>query len=75
MSNVKRCFDLLNENDDKVYKEVCDVLSRLCRNVIKYPNEIKYRMVRLSNQIVVDKILPAVGAMECLFEIGFLEVR
>ncbi|XP_046482236.1 peptide-N(4)-(N-acetyl-beta-glucosaminyl)asparagine amidase [Neodiprion pinetum] len=73
MSNVKRCFDLLKENDKKVYNEVRDVLSRLCKNVMKNPNETKYRKVRLSNPIVVDKILPAVGAMECLFEIGFVE--
>lgn len=75
MSSLKRCVDLLNENETKVYTEVCNVLSRLCRNVIKNPSELKYRKVRLSNPIVAEKILPAVGAMECLFEIGFVEVR
>ncbi|XP_012263597.2 peptide-N(4)-(N-acetyl-beta-glucosaminyl)asparagine amidase [Athalia rosae] len=73
MNNLQRCFNLLRENEASIYSEVCCVLVKLCNNVIKNPNDLKYRKVRLSNPTVIAKLLPAVGAMECLFEIGFVE--
>lgn len=63
----------LEENPKEVYLEVTSVLLRLASNVIKNPSEPKYRSIRLANATVVNKLLPAVGAMECLFEMGFQE--
>lgn len=65
----------LEENPREIYLEVTSVLLRLASNVIKNPSEPKFRSIRLANPTVVNKLLPAVGAMECLFEMGFEEVR
>ncbi|XP_034247208.1 peptide-N(4)-(N-acetyl-beta-glucosaminyl)asparagine amidase [Thrips palmi] len=63
----------LEENPREIYLEVTSVLLRLASNVIKNPSEPKFRSIRLANPTVVNKLLPAVGAMECLFEMGFQE--
>lgn len=64
----------LEENPREIYLEVTSVLLRLANNVIKNPSDPKYRSIRLANPTVANKLLPAVGAMECLFEMGFKEV-
>lgn len=63
----------LEENPRELYLEVTSVLLRLANNVIKNPSDPKYRSIRLANPTVANKLLPAVGAMECLFEMGFKE--
>lgn len=63
----------LEENPEDVYLETTSVLLKLVDNVIKDPSNPKYRNIRLGNPIVANKLLPAVGAMECLFEMGFQE--
>ncbi|KAK3932966.1 Peptide-N(4)-(N-acetyl-beta-glucosaminyl)asparagine amidase [Frankliniella fusca] len=63
----------LEENPKELYQEVTSVLLRLASNVIKNPSDPKYRSIRLANPTVAKKLLPAVGAMECLFEMGFKE--
>lgn len=65
----------LEENPREVYLEVTSVLIRLANNVIKNPSDQKYRSIRLANPTVANKLLPAVGAMECLFEMGFKEAH
>jgi len=46
----------------------------LANNVIANPTNPKYRSVRLANPLVANTLVPAIGAMECLFEMGFEEV-
>ncbi|XP_051167402.1 peptide-N(4)-(N-acetyl-beta-glucosaminyl)asparagine amidase isoform X2 [Leptopilina boulardi] len=60
-------------NDEKVLGEARFVLTKLCENILNFPTNEKYRKVRLSNPIVMSKLLPASGAIECLFEAGFIE--
>lgn len=72
--NFKRCVELLEGNDEKVLGEARFVLTKLCENILNFPTNEKYRKVRLSNPIVMSKLLPASGAIECLFEAGFIEV-
>lgn len=71
----KSTFKKLEENNEDVYREVFDILLKILDNVIKAPANVKYRKLRLSNEIVSNKLIPAIGALECLFEFGFLEVR
>ena len=73
--NFKQCVKLLEENEESVLNEARNILSKLCNNILKYPTNARYRRVRLSNPIVISKLLPASGAIECLFEAGFMEVR
>jgi peptide-N4-(N-acetyl-beta-glucosaminyl)asparagine amidase len=68
------CVLALEENPKGLYLETTAVLLKLVDNVIKNPSNPKYRCIRLANSTVASKILPAVGAMECLFEMGFQEV-
>ncbi|KAK7576058.1 hypothetical protein V9T40_012344 [Parthenolecanium corni] len=69
----KSTFKKLEENNGDVYKEVFDILLKVLDNVIKAPENIKYRKLRLSNEIVSNKLIPAIGALECLFDFGFQE--
>lgn len=41
----------------------------------RYPNEEKYRSIRIGNPTFSTKLLPTKGAVECLFEMGFKEVN
>lgn len=64
----------LEENEHQVYLEVTDILLRIIDNVLQSPKNPKFRRLRLGNDIVSNKLIPAIGAMECLFKIGFEEV-
>jgi peptide-N4-(N-acetyl-beta-glucosaminyl)asparagine amidase len=68
------CILALEENPEDVYLETTSVLLKLVDNVIKNPSNPKYRSIKLGNPTVSSKLIPAVGAMECLFEMGFQEV-
>lgn len=68
------CILALEENPEDVYLETTSVLLKLVDNVIKNPSSPKYRSIKLGNPTVSSKLIPAVGAMECLFEMGFQEV-
>lgn len=46
----------------------CDVSPK------RFPNEEKYRSIRIGNPTFSTKLLPIKGAVECLFEMGFEEV-
>ncbi|KAK6189023.1 hypothetical protein SNE40_005076 [Patella caerulea] len=66
-------LQLATENESKSAFEAIDILLKFCNNIIKNPSEEKYRRIRLKNPIIESKLLPVVGAMECLFDMGFLE--
>lgn len=74
-SDFQFCISLLNENDKDVENEAKRILTKMCDNIIKNPNDIKYRKIRIENAIVEKKLLPAIGAIECLFAAGFIEVN
>ncbi|KAK6643481.1 hypothetical protein RUM43_004986 [Polyplax serrata] len=63
----------LEENSSEMYLESTEVLIRIARNVLKEPLNPKYRSVSLKSNVVTTKLLPASGAMECLFDMGFQE--
>lgn len=67
-------ISLLLSNDSVVFSNAVDVLLRVARNIMKDPANPKYRSISLASSVVVNKLLPASGALECLFEMGFQEV-
>ncbi|XP_012288897.1 peptide-N(4)-(N-acetyl-beta-glucosaminyl)asparagine amidase [Orussus abietinus] len=73
MSSLQCYVAALNENDRSILEGAKKVLITLCENIVKNPTIEKYRRVRLNNVTISEKLLPAAGAMECLFEVGFVE--
>ena len=72
--NLEHCVKLLQDNEEKVRIEAQQMLLKICNNIMKYPQEQRYRKLYLSNAVVSSKLLPAAGAIVCLFEAGFIEV-
>lgn len=72
--NLKYCISLLQDNEESIRKEAQQVLVKLCTNIMKNPKEPRYRRIKLENAAISTKLLPALGAIECLFEAGFIEV-
>ncbi|XP_041364348.1 peptide-N(4)-(N-acetyl-beta-glucosaminyl)asparagine amidase-like isoform X2 [Gigantopelta aegis] len=64
---------LLSENSKDSFLEASEILLKFASNVLKNPNDPKYRKIRVGNPVVQTKLLPVSGALECLFEMGFLE--
>lgn len=67
--------DMLNENEISIRNNAGCILSKLCEKILHFPDEKTYRIIYLNDPDVIEKLLPASGAMECLFEIGFIEVQ
>ena len=67
--------ELLRENTEEVRKEACDILVKLLSNVVTEPSNTKYRQVKLANKKIEEKLLPACGAFEILFSVGFEEAE
>ena len=65
---------LVEDNPQELFLEAARILLKFADNVINNPNEPKYRKIRLGNPMVENKLLPVSGALECLFEMGFIEV-
>merc|ERR1719334_1610384 len=64
---------LLKDNEPSVKTEAVNILVKLLTNVVNHPGELKYRQVRLGNKTIEEKLLPANGAFEILFSVGFEE--
>ncbi|OWF52816.1 peptide-N(4)-(N-acetyl-beta-glucosaminyl)asparagine amidase-like [Mizuhopecten yessoensis] len=69
-STVKQ---LITDNGKEDFLTASDILLKFADNIINHPNDPKYRKIRLSNPTVENKLLPVSGALECLFEMGFIE--
>lgn len=65
----------LLSNSRDLFLETAAVLIKLGRNIIDFPNEPKYRRLPVGGKTVAKYLLPVEGAMECLFDMGFQEVR
>ncbi|EFN73808.1 Peptide-N(4)-(N-acetyl-beta-glucosaminyl)asparagine amidase [Camponotus floridanus] len=73
MESLERCVKSLEENDNNVRDEARKALLNICCNVLGSPNNNKAREVHLDDEVVIEKLLPAIGAMECLFDVGYVE--
>ena len=64
----------LLQNTQELFLSSSETLLKLANNVLKDPKNDKYRRIRVGNAIVSERLLPVSGAIECLFEMGFVEV-
>ena len=67
------CCAQLLDNERQVMIDAVRVLIRCAANILRSPAETKFRRVPLANSKVQQCLLPAYGAIECLFEMGFIE--
>ncbi|XP_046874611.1 peptide-N(4)-(N-acetyl-beta-glucosaminyl)asparagine amidase [Hypomesus transpacificus] len=65
----------LCENTNEVFLDVAKLLITYADNIIRNPDEDKYRSIRIENRTFSTKLLPIRGAVECLFEMGFEEAE
>ena len=65
--------DTLLDNPKDIMTGAAEILIKLLCNVIREPNNIKYRSIRLGNPKIESKLLVANGAFEILFTVGFEE--
>ncbi|XP_075683299.1 peptide-N(4)-(N-acetyl-beta-glucosaminyl)asparagine amidase [Rhinoderma darwinii] len=63
----------LCQNGRQVFMDACQLLLTYADNILRNPNEEKYRSIRLGNTAFSTRLLPVPGAVECLFEMGFEE--
>lgn len=67
------CIDSLEQNPPESFLKVSFIILKLIHNVLLFPSDQKFRKIRLENPTIKKYVLPAIGAMECLFEMGFQE--
>ncbi|XP_071167809.1 peptide-N(4)-(N-acetyl-beta-glucosaminyl)asparagine amidase-like [Mytilus edulis] len=66
-------ISLSTENPKDDFVQAAKIILKFADNILSNPNEEKYRKIRLGNPTVETKLLPIVGALECIFEMGFQE--
>lgn len=59
------------KNTKEEYLEAVRILLLLLDNILKYPNELKYRSIRIENKLVKERLLTLEGLNELLIAIGF----
>lgn len=63
----------LKTNSMEIRFQVVNVLLKLISDIINYPHQTKFRRLHLNSNIIQNNLLPFAGAMEFLFEIGFID--
>ncbi|XP_014445163.1 peptide-N(4)-(N-acetyl-beta-glucosaminyl)asparagine amidase isoform X2 [Tupaia chinensis] len=63
----------LCENTPETFLEASKLLLTYADNILRNPNDEKYRSIRIGNTAFSTRLLPVRGAVECLFEMGFEE--
>ncbi|XP_034069723.1 peptide-N(4)-(N-acetyl-beta-glucosaminyl)asparagine amidase isoform X2 [Gymnodraco acuticeps] len=73
--SVSPAVTTLCENSDEAFLDAAKLLLTYSDNIMRFPNEEKYRSIRIGNPTFSTKLLPIKGAVECLFEMGFEEAE
>lgn len=73
--NIEAIKCLENGNNHTHYIDAVTILLKILDNIIREPNNAKYRSIRLENKTIKEKLLALVGMRTLLDQIGFIEVR
>ncbi len=68
------CFKEVIQNKNEAFLSASDLLIKIANNVIKDPQNPKYRSIRLDGKMFQSKLFHVPGAVDCLFQMGFEEV-
>ena len=71
--NVDAVQKLEETASREAYLDGAEILLKLLGNVIREPDNDKYRTIRLENKIIKERLLCLVGVRDLLDEIGFKE--
>ncbi|XP_013371130.1 PREDICTED: peptide-N(4)-(N-acetyl-beta-glucosaminyl)asparagine amidase [Chinchilla lanigera] len=63
----------LCQNAPETFLEASKLLLTYADNILRNPDDEKYRSIRIGNTAFSTRLLPVRGAVECLFEMGFEE--
>ena len=63
----------LSDNSSEIFHSAKDILLKLISNILKDPQSLKFRRIRLNNPKIETLLLNANGAFEVLFSMGFEE--
>ncbi len=67
----EKCARTLSLNTKKELFDLSELLQILCKNVILNPSEKKYRIVKLSNKGIQERLVNRKGGLEFLNAVGF----
>ncbi|KAJ1101890.1 hypothetical protein NDU88_006954 [Pleurodeles waltl] len=73
MASASSAVSELCQNERGVFLDASQLLLTYADNILRSPNEDKYRSIRIGNPAFSTRLLPIRGAVECLFEMGFEE--
>lgn len=65
----------LESNSKNLYIDGISILIRLLDNIIREPENVKYRKIKLDNKIIKEKLLAVKGVQDVLEDIGFVQVN
>ena len=63
----------IKSNSIDICFRIVNVLLKLINDIINHPNQPKFRRLYLDGDAIQNNLLPFAGAMEFLFEIGFID--
>ncbi|XP_048414085.1 peptide-N(4)-(N-acetyl-beta-glucosaminyl)asparagine amidase [Stegostoma tigrinum] len=73
MVSVSVAVSELSQNPEHIFLDASELLLKYADNILRNPNEDKYKSIKIGNQTFSNRLLPVKGAVECLFEMGFQE--
>ncbi|XP_078460267.1 peptide-N(4)-(N-acetyl-beta-glucosaminyl)asparagine amidase isoform X1 [Lampetra fluviatilis] len=65
--------ELSEGSEESKFQDAAGILLAYADNVLRNPEERRFRSIRLANPAFSSRLLPVPGAVQCLFEMGFAE--
>ena len=60
--------------DDQTLMAAFDILLKLTKNILKTPQEVKFRKIKKTNKTIAAKLLGVEGMSELLLSLGFVDL-
>ena len=66
---------IVKSHDQKKALDGLDILFKLLSNIVKNPNEDKYRQIKGTNKTIAEKLMSLTGVQQLLLTMGFQELE